>query len=142
MDLLMPSPWASQYMQGGTNAANTVGHAARTAEARKVAAYRSHHNCVGFTFRPVGIEALGRWGEGAMKFAREGIEGAGFTGKDKQRAYDTLYKAVAFDRVRWNSRILTAGVGLSTAHAGRNHLPGCPVPNAHWVPGSGMAAGG
>ena len=138
----MPSPWASQYMHGATNAATTPGHAARKAEERKAAQFCAHHNCPGFTFRPVAVEVLGRWGEGAMRFAREGIEGAGFQGREKQRAYDTLFKAVAFDRVRWNSRILTAGMGLATAHTGRNYLPGCVVPTADWVPGASLAFGG
>ena len=64
-----------------------------------------------------------------MRFVREGLEGAGFSGQERARAYDNVFTDVAFTRVRWNSRILTAGVGLSTSHTGRSHMPGLSVPS-------------
>lgn len=130
VDAVMPSPLAAQYLP---RSGDSPGHAADAAEHNKTRAYFADHNCPGFTFRPVAVETLGRWGKGAMLFAREGVEGAGFQGHDRARALDNLFRAVAFDRVRWNSRILSFGVGLSTGATGRNCMPGSPVPTADWA---------
>ena len=129
VDVVMPSPLASQYLP---RARGGPGHAADAAEQQKTRAYLADHNCPGYTFRPVAVEVFGRWGSGAMRFARESVDGAGFIGRQRALAFDNFCKAVAFERVRWNSRILTHGVGLSAAATGRNSVPGFSVPSPEW----------
>jgi hypothetical protein len=123
-DVSFIHPLAASYLR---SAARTPGHAAALQDADKRRDYYADHACLGYTFRAISFETLGRFSPGTMQFLCKATHAA-FPQPSHQRAacFANIYRQLSVVQCRYLSRMLTAAVGLHTARTGSGWIRGAP----------------